>query len=276
VNLIILTDGSKEFGFGHISRSQTLANFLIMSGHDIEVIILSNINLEALFVDKDVIIDVPYNGDFLFEKIDNSHKIIGLDYHGEAELDLVINIFDYSRYKGNNQISSLDYAIIRENVLNLIDKDRVRSESVLIMLGAYDINNFADDVIRFLDDKKIQTVIIEKEKSIDVSIYKYCTHYQNPENIAEIMHSSLWAISNGGSSMLELMALGMPIYVLPQTNAEKALANKIFKEGGLLGVGAPVLMPNIVTIKKVAKKAQNMIDGLGVKRILTLIEEIIE
>ena len=64
--------------------------------------------------------------------------------------------------------------------------------------------------------------------------------------------------------------------ILPQTNAEKALANKIFKEGGLLGVGAPVLMPNIVTIKKVAKKAQNMIDGLGVKRILTLIEEIIE
>jgi len=276
VNLIILTDGSKEFGFGHISRSQTLANFLIMSGHNVEVIVLSTINLETLFVDKDVIIDLPYNGDFLFKKIDNNNKIIGLDYHGEAELDLVINVFDYSRYKGNNQINSLDYVIIRENVLNLINKDKARSESVLIMLGAYDINHFADGVIKLLDDKKIQTVIIEKEKSIDASVYKYCTHYENPENIAEIMHSSLWAISNGGSSMLELMALGMPIYVLPQTNAEKALAIKIFKEGGLLGVGAPVCIPNIVTIKKVAKKAQKMIDGLGVKRLLTHIEEIIE
>ena len=141
------------------------------------------------------------------------------------------------------------------------------------MLGAYDINHFADGVIKLLDDKKIQTVIIEKEKSIDDSKYKYCTHHENPDNLAEIMHVSSWAISNGGSSMLELMALGLAIHVLPQTNAEKALAIKIFKEGGLLGVGFPVTIPNTKAIVNVSNKAQNMIDGLGLKRILRLIEE---
>ena len=50
MNLTILTDGNKEFGLGHLYRSQALATFLIMKGHTVEVIVLSTINLKTLFI----------------------------------------------------------------------------------------------------------------------------------------------------------------------------------------------------------------------------------
>jgi spore coat polysaccharide biosynthesis predicted glycosyltransferase SpsG len=272
VDLIILTDGSRELGFGHISRSQTLADFLIENGYKVEVVILSTVNLETLVIDSNVIIDIPYNGDFLFNKISTDYKVLGLDYLGSARLDLVINVFDYSRYKNNNQISGLEYVIIRRNVAKLIGKSYEDSETVLIMLGAFDLNNFAHGVIQSLDNKKIRTTVIEKEKSVMTKDFNYCTHYEDPDDIAEIMCNSSWAISNGGSSMLELMALGKAIYVLPQSDAEDKLALQIFKEGGILGIGLPIKVPSVELINAVGNKARKMIDGLGVQRIMRHIE----
>lgn len=276
MNLTILTDGNKEFGLGHLYRSQALAMFLIMKGHSVEVITLSAINLKTLFINNDVIIDIPYHGDFLHKKINNNSKIIGLDYNGEVNLDLVINVFDYQRYMGSNQISSFEYVIIREQISNLINKTFIRNEAVLIMLGAHDINNYATDIIKSLDEKKIQTVVVEKEKSIDFEPFNYCIGYENPDNVAQIMQCSAWAISNGGSSMLELMSLGKATHVFPQTKAEKALATKIFKEGGILGIGAPISYPSIEKINSVGNIAKKMIDGLGLNRLEERIKEIVE
>ena len=273
MNLTILTDGNNKYGFGHISRSQTLANFLIDNSYKVEVIILSTVNLETCCINNNVIIDTPYNGDFLLKKINSHFKVIGLDYAGDAKLDLVINVFDYQRYKHSNQINGLDYAIIRKDVVYPIHGDIIK-ERVLIMLGAYDLNNFANNIIQELDSKGIETTVIEKEKKIDTSIFNHCIQHVNPNNIAEIMRRSLWAISNGGSSMLELMALGKATHIMPQSNAEKALALKIFKEGGVLGVGTPVEIPDIETINRVERKAKEMVDGRGTKRILTHVKRI--
>ena len=273
MNLTILTDGNNKYGFGHISRSQTLANFLVDNGYKVKVIVLSTVNLEVFSTNDNVIIDIPYNGDFLFKKINSYCKVIGLDYLGEVKLDLVINVFDYKRYEYSNKINGLEYAIIRKDVVHLIHTDSVK-EGVLIMLGAYDVNNFANNIIKELDSKGIETTVIEKDKNIDTSIFNHCIHYVNSSNVAKIMKNSLWAVSNGGSSMLELMSLGKAIHVLPQSNAEKALAIQIFKDGGVLGVGDPVEIPDIETINRVGRKAKEMVDGFGTKRILKHIERI--
>ena len=275
MNLTIFTDGNKKFGLGHINRSQTLANSLIKDGHKVKLIILSKFDIKDIVVLSDVIIDLPYDGDFLSERIDSKFKVIGLDYLGEANLDLVINVFDYGRYKGSNQINGLDYAIIREDIVSLVNENSLKKDNVLVMLGSYDLKNYAYGVISLINNKNIPVSFVEKEKSIDVSSFDFCRHYENPSNIAEIMNSCSWAISNGGSSMLELMALGKAVHVLPQTEAERALAKQIFKSGGLLGVGHPVFIPNIVKINKVGKLANTLIDDQGVNRIINLIREVV-
>jgi spore coat polysaccharide biosynthesis predicted glycosyltransferase SpsG len=275
LNLTIITDGNKKLGLGHIKRSQTLANSLIKDGHKVKLIVLSEFCTKDQFVLSDVIIDLPYDGDFLTERIDSKFKVIGLDYLGEANLDLVINVFDYGRYKGSNQINGLDYAIIREDILSLINVNSVKKENVLVMLGSYDLKNYAYEVISLINNKKIPISFVEKEKSINVSSFDFCSHYENPSNIAEIMSSCTWAISNGGSSMLELMALGKAVHVLPQTKAEKALAKQILRSGGLLGLEFPVSIPNLGKINKVGKIANTLIDGQGVKRIINLIRQVV-
>ena len=126
MNLTIFTDGNKKFGLGHINRSQTLANSLIKDGHKVKLIILSKFDIKDIVVLSDVIIDLPYDGDFLSERIDSKFKVIGLDYLGEANLDLVINVFDYGRYKGSNQINGLDYAIIREDIVSQVNENSVK------------------------------------------------------------------------------------------------------------------------------------------------------
>ena len=119
MNLTILTDGGKKFGFGHISRSQTLASHFINNGHETKVLVLSNIDIDNTHFGENIIIDIPYNGDFLLQKIDCNANIIGLDYIGEGELDLVINVHDYSRCKSSNQVSGLEYAIIKEEIIKI-------------------------------------------------------------------------------------------------------------------------------------------------------------
>ena len=57
MNLTILTDGNNKYGFGHISRSQTLANFLVDNGYKVKVIVLSTVNLEVFSTNDNVIIE---------------------------------------------------------------------------------------------------------------------------------------------------------------------------------------------------------------------------
>ena len=275
MNLTIITDGNLKFGLGHILRSKTLAKFLMKDGHEVELIILSEINLKTLYVYNDVVIDVPYEGDFLLTKINPKSKVIGLDYIGQSNLDLVVNVFDFNRYKGANQNTGLKYAIIREDVVSLIEKKIYKRDKVLVMLGSFDKNKYAYDVIRFTDINKLPTSFIEKEKSIDISFFEYCTHFENPKNLASIMNESAWAISNGGSTMLELMSLGIAVHVLPQTKAEMALAEKIFNQNALLGVGMPIDVPDNNLIRNVEIKAQNVVDGFGVNRVVQLIKEVV-
>jgi spore coat polysaccharide biosynthesis predicted glycosyltransferase SpsG len=272
VNLTIITDGNKEFGLGHIKRSKTLAKFLIKDGHKVNLIVLSEGNIKGLYISNDVIIDIPYDGDFLIEKINSKSKVVGLDYVGESNLDLVVNIFDFKRYKGTDQINGLEFAIIREDVIDLIEKNRVKKDKVLVMLGSYDLKRYTNDVIHFSDSNRIPISIIEKENSIDTSEFQYCNSYENPTDIAKIMNESLWAITNGGSTMLELMALGVAIHVLPQTKAEMALARKIFNENALLGVGFPISIPDITKISVIENNAKKLIDGFGVNRVVQVIK----
>jgi hypothetical protein len=76
--------------------------------------------------------------------------------------------------------------------------------------------------------------------------------------------------------MLELMALGKAIYVLPQSDAENKLALQIFKEGGILGIGTPIKAPSAELINVVGDKARKMIDGFGTKRLMRHIEVIMQ
>ena len=91
------------------------------------------------------------------------------------------------------------------------------------------------------------------------------------------MSSSIWGVTNGGGSMMEMMSLGKAVYVVPQTKEEETIANYIYKHDGILGVGIEsISVPSEEIITRVGKKAASMIDGNGLHRILDHVIEIIE
>ena len=82
------------------------------------------------------------------------------------------------------------------------------------------------------------------------------------------MASCDWAITNGGMTLLELMSLAKPVWVIPQTQAENRLANKLLKAKAILGIGEKILIPSISQKKIIAKAASLIIDKKGMERIL--------
>lgn len=69
---------------------------------------------------------------------------------------------------------------------------------------------------------------------------------------------------------MELMFLGKPVHVLPQTNAEARLSRLFLRDKAILGIGFEELniRPSSVTLEKVGRNARTLIDGQGARRII--------
>ena len=83
-----------------------------------------------------------------------------------------------------------------------------------------------------------------------------------------------FAYSNGGSTMLELLYLGKPVHVFPQTKAEKSFSQYFLDKNAILS-NKPLLIeiPNRNTINKIQINAHKIIDGLGQQRIIKQIKK---
>jgi spore coat polysaccharide biosynthesis predicted glycosyltransferase SpsG len=99
----------------------------------------------------------------------------------------------------------------------------------------------------------------------------------NPANLADRMANCLWAVTNGGSLMMEMMCLGKAIFVVPQTTQEKELADFVYSRGALLGVGhEKIEVPDQHQIEQVSTSAKKLIDGKGVERITRIVSDLFQ
>lgn len=87
------------------------------------------------------------------------------------------------------------------------------------------------------------------------------------------MAGCAWAVTTGGTTMLEMLCLGKAVHVVPRTVPEEQFARRFEQKGSLLGMGLEKLsVPNDTRITACEKRGPEIVDGQGCQRIASLIK----
>ncbi len=284
----MITDGNSKIGFGHLRRSLTLARGLKEKGHQISLKSLSpegaplipeelQSSIESPTV---ALFDSPSDIEFLLQTYKNkSIKTLALDYFGEVQPDLTISVFEHIQPNAkSNRTHGFEYIIVREDIRKL-KATTLQSEKgyVLIILGGGDLLNQAHTVAKKMSDQGLRVILVEgpfvyyeqRTEPLNYEVRK------QPQDLPELMLGCDWAITNGGSSLFEMLYLGKPVHILPQTEREWVIADVALQNKGVLGIGIESLKSySHEDIQKSKGQGSQLIDGLGVERIISRIENL--
>ena len=247
MDVFILTEGGKNFGFGHISRcSSVYQAFLkrdilpkfVINGDDSVKSILSNVDFELKnwlndlsFINSDdiVIIDSYIADSEIYEKI--AHKCslavyfddnIRIDYPRGIVVNGLINAekFNYPNSDNVSYLLGFDFSPLRSDFW-YCDKITINDsiKNVLITTGGNDLRNLTPKLLKFLNTnfKEFNKKIIVSDsfenvleiKSLMDDSCELC-YSPNSKEISNIMSGVDLAISSSGQTLYELACLGVP------------------------------------------------------------------
>jgi spore coat polysaccharide biosynthesis predicted glycosyltransferase SpsG len=278
----ILCDGGGILGFGNLRRSAILGRALAARGHGVRVEALSEQGRALLpsapsdAGEADVLVlDLPYAADDWVRSA--RAPVVGLDYTGEASPDVSISIWQRGTASGGGRmLVGLDYAIIGPEIVALAG--RKDGDCVTVMIGGGDADGLAEEVaLRLIGLGESRVTLIEGPLAVvRRELPPSVRRLRSPADLEQRMASCNWAVTSGGTSMMELMCLGKAIHVVPRTKFEEGLARQVLARGGLLGVGFESLaLPTPERQAQVGAQAASLIDGRGAERIGDIIESLL-
>lgn len=282
ISVRLICDGGREFGYGHLSRSSTLAETLRQRGHHVSISpisedakrLLSSTSEPAFSADVWVL-DLPYSGDeWISHARDVKARVVALDFIGTGAPGVSIDIFPREDVAaGERRLIGLKYAIIKSDIRSLAPAEN--GDGVLIVIGGGDSEDIGVDAARHLNEAGCDVTLIEGPfADTRTKLPAQIKRLFNPPRLAELMASCEWAVTSGGTTMMEMMCLGKPVHVLPRTGLETRLAEIVFEQGGVLGVGKDTLIaPSADARGKASQSARLLIDGVGVDRVADVIEQ---
>ncbi len=281
----IICDGGAH-GFGHISRAVAIGWALKARGLKVKVKALSSKAKEVIpNHPKDegepvlTIIDIPGEEEIskrIISEKSKGRKVVTIEYYGQENHDLMIEIFGSKKARHSSTIKSgLKYAIVREELRKQKLKKRISDNSVLIMIGGSDLLNQSEAIANKIKAIGDNPIVIEGPLKSSTRISDYLT-LKNPSNLSELMHQCKWGITNGGVTLLEMLYLGKPVYVAPQTSSEMNLAKFLLAKNCLLGIGLNAIQrPTEKNVQEILANASTIIDGNGIDRIATIVSDIL-
>lgn len=276
----IVCDGGRGYGYGHLRRSAALARELKSRGVAVRFQSLSS---EGSAVQPDVpcdrgasslvIVDLPYNGDpWVAAAKDLGIPVLTLDSVGTSICpDLDISIWDrQSAPAGTPQKIGLDYAIIRHEILHVHASAHGDGSGVLVIIGGQDVQVvgplIAARLVRMGQNVTLVEGPLTKEQNL--SDDRGYLRLRTPSDLPQRMAACAWAVTNGGGTMMELMFLGKPVWVVPQTDAEAGLAKLVADQRGIMGVGLEgLVLPTLDQRVATSVCASRLVDGKGLSRI---------
>jgi spore coat polysaccharide biosynthesis predicted glycosyltransferase SpsG len=278
-----ITDGGPEYGLGHLWRSAALSKFLEGRGYSTRIQVINKLQKAKIDTGSGFkgpadlwIIDLPYPGDSWVRQAEAlGIRTLALDFDGSENPDAIISIVDRQGVTQCSQrFAGLEYAIIRQDILEIDSSPK--GNGILVCIGSGDIKGKGEAIAKFLaggmEDVTLVLGALQPKPS------KHNCSFEtvwNPSDFAVRLANCRWAVTNAGSLMMEMMCLGKAVHVIPQTLQEEELANIVLSKEGILGVGEQTLqVPDPWKIEKVARRARELIDGRGKKRIATIIEEL--
>ena len=247
MDVVILTEGGKDFGYGHVARCSSL--YQAFEYHDIvpKFIVSGDESVKSILSDIDVdIVDwlndfsIFYNADIVI--IDSYHA--DLDFYNKIsdEVPLAVYIDDNNRLEypkgivvnGTLDASNINYSK-RENIKYLVGNEFIplrndfwdisklkineSIENILITMGGNDLRNLTPKILKLLNDKfpnMTKKVIIAdsfKNTSEIESLKNQSVdliYSPNSGEIINLMQSVDLAISASGQTLYELACVGVP------------------------------------------------------------------
>lgn len=279
-DVAIWFDGGGVYGFGNIRRSMELASNLSAQALSVTAVPLSieaanlaKVDLTDCGKASVVVLDVPYCGDAwvaLAQKL--GARVLALDYEGSHFPDLVISLQAVRSFPDLVPAKTgVEFAIIREEIREAARSEYRdgREDEVLIVLGGGDSGALTGDVLSLIP-RSVPCCVIQGPLGGEIETKHPLTRVlRTPPDLPVLMNQCAWAVTTGGTTMLEFLHLGKAIHVVPRTRAEQVFASKFLQLDALLGIGLGDLrQPPPEKITECGFRGRSLVDGRGCERIV--------
>jgi spore coat polysaccharide biosynthesis predicted glycosyltransferase SpsG len=276
----IICDGGLKMGFGNLKRSSVLAVELKKNGYSVRLDPLTEEAhhlLPSLHADEGEaalwLLDLPYDGDkWISEARRDNIPVAALDYQGDVAPDLVISVFDRGTAPNcPRHLIGLEYSIIRQEISSLAPAKS--GHGAIVIIGGGDADGLGERIALDLHGQGVDVTLIDGPLAKETRrLPRSLPRVHCPSDLPSRMASSQWAVTSGGTTMLELLCLSKPIHVVPRTLHEEALARFVASKGALLGIGMDGLtVPTAHMCSEVSARACTLVDGHGPERIVQAI-----
>ena len=278
----IYCDGSESIGFGHISRSLVLYEYLLTKNVEASIFGLSsdaNNFLSAKSVDnisaKIVIFDSHSDSlnQFILKEKKLDKFVITLDWFGHVFPDINIVVFAHNTVNANKfKYIGFKYIIIKNDILMLKHSPQ-RNNSALVCIGGGDILDQGRHAAEILYKKGMDVTLIKGPTNMtDYSSNKFEVLIQ-PKDFTYLLSTASIVVTNGGGCMFESIFLKRLTFSLPQTIFESNIAKYALAHGSILGIGLESIKSFEIN-KKYNFLKKNLIDGKGANRIFNIIKSV--
>jgi spore coat polysaccharide biosynthesis predicted glycosyltransferase SpsG len=222
------------------------------------------------------VLDVPYEADAAVRAAQAKGLIVvALDFDGTVAPDLVISLQATRRVPERARwLCGLEFAIVREEIRALGTQHR-KADEVLVIPGGGDQGSLVSGIVERLSELTLCVVQGPAGSNLNIKSERVRV-LMNPVNLPQLMAHSAWAVTTGGTTMLEMLCLGKAIHVVPRTESEWIFATHFAKSGALLGIGVDTICtPSSDQIDMCERRGPQLVDGRGCERIAIEIEALL-
>lgn len=268
MDVVILTEGGKDFGYGHVARCSSLYQAFeyhdifpkfIVNGDESVKSILSGIDVDiidwqndfSIFCDADLVIIDSYLADLDFynEISDKVSLTVYIDDNNRLEYPkgIVVNgtldasNINYSKRDNIKYLVGNEFIPLRNDfwdISKLKIKDSI--ENILITMGGNDLRNLTPKILKLLNDKfpDITKKVIIADSFNNTSEIESLKNNSvdliyspNSSEIINLMQSVDLAISASGQTLYELACVGVPTIAIGIIDNQKNNIKNWIKNG---------------------------------------------
>lgn len=265
----------EEVGTGHYWRTKAIGKELSNRGHSTKWIGSDDdIDADVLVID-----DVRKQTDIILRAKDAGTKVMLIDGVAEdvplvdASISAIFN--DAAKHTGIGYM-----AFPKCSALERYRPD-TKHTNIFVGLGGFDARNLAEKVLKILDKMKVNAIVAKSINHPDFREQFGRVEIFDEENYYNAFHESIIGITNGGLTLFQAMHYGLPCiamaqYPHQQRNIDKVAGSciSIGSDEGIIETEVSALLRSELQRKYLSSRAQQVVDGRGIDRICSIIEEL--
>ena len=278
----IVCDGGPRCGYGHLRRSSALAEVLVARGFRVRISPRSAAARRLIASGREpgrpdvIVFDLP---DTAQPAIADTRRrgipTVALDYFGPDRPTLTLSVRERPPVPPGRRDHGIELAIVRAPIRELAARSPAAGDGVLVILGGADVRGRSAAIARAVRRLEDDVTVVLGPYAPAIDDAGGARVVRDPADLPGRMAACRWAVSSGGVTLTELLCLGKPAYVAPQTAAERDLVRPLAARGAIFGVGdEPARAPTEAERLDIAAAARAVVDGRGADRIADRISDL--